>query len=453
MTDWVLKGSIRGPAGEIPNVDQFLKIAGGALSNGDNEKIASLLIMGEGTSLSLDTSKTYSNIAVNGPSGSNKKIRLQSSSSSSTFTMDDKSVGSITDTILSGSGNALATDKAVKDYVDTSIAAIDIPEELPEGGTEGQVLTKTSNGEAWSDIPDAFPSGGTNGQVLTKTSDGEAWSDIPDAFPSGGNTGQVLTKTSDGEVWSDIPDALPSGGNTGQVLTKTSEGEAWSDIPDAFPAGGNTGQVLTKTEDGGEWADAPQPDMTGYVKTDESGKIIASGGYSDDMLNINLESGDAKLTLGTTDKSGVVLSSISMYTTMESPRLDIESTDDSSSIEITDAFSHTRAELSYSTSGGSKFSLGSGVVASSITNDASTGDGSALATAKAVKDYVDANAMPSVVPVSKGGTGVTTEDAAAQMVFSHAPEASPTQAGVVKTLSDQDFCEYMGIDYNPEDWS
>lgn len=61
--------------------------------------------------------------------------------------------------------------------------------------------------------------------------------------------------------------------------------------------------------------------------------------------------------------------------------------------------------------------------------------------------------MPSVVPVSKGGTGVTTEDAVAQMVFSHAPEASPTQAGVVKTLSDQDFCEYMGIDYNPEDWS
>lgn len=61
--------------------------------------------------------------------------------------------------------------------------------------------------------------------------------------------------------------------------------------------------------------------------------------------------------------------------------------------------------------------------------------------------------MPDVVPVSKGGTGVTTEDAVAQMVFAHAPEASPTQAGVVKTLSDQDFCEFMGIDYNPDDWS
>lgn len=79
--------------------------------------------------------------------------------------------------------------------------------------------------------------------------------------------------------------------------------------------------------------------------------------------------------------------------------------------------------------------------------------GTALVTDKAVKDYVDANAMPSVVPVSQGGTGVTTEDAVAQMVFSHAPEASPTQAGVVKTLSDEDFCAYMGIDYNPDDWS
>lgn len=61
--------------------------------------------------------------------------------------------------------------------------------------------------------------------------------------------------------------------------------------------------------------------------------------------------------------------------------------------------------------------------------------------------------MPSVVPVSQGGTGVATEDALSQLVFSHAPEASPTQAGVVKTLSDRDFCEYMGIDYNPDDWS
>lgn len=67
--------------------------------------------------------------------------------------------------------------------------------------------------------------------------------------------------------------------------------------------------------------------------------------------------------------------------------------------------------------------------------------------------FVNTAPMPSVVPVSKGGTGATTEDALSQLVFSHAPEASPTQAGVVKTLSDEDFCAYMGIEYDPADWS
>ena len=76
-------------------------------------------------------------------------------------------------------------------------------------------------------------------------------------------------------------------------------------------------------------------------------------------------------------------------------------------------------------------------------------------TDKAVADYVTANA-PSVtlpLPISQGGTGATTADGAAMMVFAHAPEASPTQAGVVKTLSDEDFCAYMGMEYDPADWS
>ena len=436
MTDWVLKGSIRGPAGEIPNVDQFLKIAGGALSNGDNEKIASLLIMGEGTSLSLDTSKTYSNIAVNGPSGSNKKIRLQSSSSSSTFTMDDKSIGSITDTILSGSGNALATDKAVKDYVDTSIADIDIPEALPEGGTEGQVLTKTSEGEAWSDIPDAlpsggntgqvltktsdgevwsdipdaFPSGGTNGQVLTKTVDGEAWSDIPDAFPSGGTNGQVLTKTSEGEAWSDIPDAFPAGGNTGQVLTKTSDGEVWSDIPDALPSGGNTGQVLTKTEDGGEWADAPQPDLSSYVETSTLSAVLSNNFRGRDGIEVDSQTTGGLPTVNITNTAP-------MPSVVPVSRGGTGATDDATA----------RANL--------------GITPANI------------GAAAASHNHSAADVTSGTLPLARGGTGVTTEDAVTQLVFSHAPEASPTQAGVVKTLSDQDFCEYMGIEYNPEDWS
>ena len=68
------------------------------------------------------------------------------------------------------------------------------------------------------------------------------------------------------------------------------------------------------------------------------------------------------------------------------------------------------------------------------------------------QDGSDAS-VPNPLPVSRGGTGATTAEGAALVVFAHAPEASPTQAGVVKTLSDEDFCAYMGMEYDPADWS
>lgn len=51
---------------------------------------------------------------------------------------------------------------------------------LPEGGTEGQVLTKTAGGAAWQDPQAAFPEGGTTGQVLKKTSSGVEWANDND---------------------------------------------------------------------------------------------------------------------------------------------------------------------------------------------------------------------------------------------------------------------------------
>lgn len=60
-----------------------------------------------------------------------------------------KSVTGITDSISdSPEGLNLVTDKAVADYV-TAHAG----DALPEGGTDGQVLTKTADGEAWEDVP------------------------------------------------------------------------------------------------------------------------------------------------------------------------------------------------------------------------------------------------------------------------------------------------------------
>lgn len=79
---------------------------------------------------------------------------------------------------------------------------------LPEGGTEGQVLTKTADGADWQDPQAAFPEEGTVGQVLKKTADGVEWGNDEKGFelPSGGSVGQVLKKTTSGTEWANDND-------------------------------------------------------------------------------------------------------------------------------------------------------------------------------------------------------------------------------------------------------
>lgn len=76
---------------------------------------------------------------------------------------------------------------------------------LPEGGTEGQVLTKTEDGYEWQDPQATFPEGGTAGQVLKKTSSGVEWGTDEKGFvlPSGGSDGQVLKKSGSTATWQD----------------------------------------------------------------------------------------------------------------------------------------------------------------------------------------------------------------------------------------------------------
>lgn len=117
----------------------------------------------------------------------------------------------------------------------------------PPGGSEGQVLTKTANGQEWRDAPDTGVTtfNGRTGHVTPKTGDYTAemvgarsntWTpnaaDVG-AMPavSGGTEGQVLTKTSNGQEWQDAPDGLPDGGAEGQILIKTASGAAWGDVP------------------------------------------------------------------------------------------------------------------------------------------------------------------------------------------------------------------------------
>ena len=200
-------------------------------------------------------------------------------------------------------------------------------DQLPAGGTQGQVLTQGTTGPEWQDAPSGLPDGGAPGQVLTQGESGPEWTDAPDPLPTGGETGQVLTKTASGTAWDDVPSDLPSGGTDGQILTKTADGVAWEDVPDTGvtsfnsrtgavtpqegdytadmvgarpstwtptasdvgaipnPSGGTTGQILEKTATGTQWADKPS---SGISQSEADARYLQlSGGTMTGNINLN----------------------------------------------------------------------------------------------------------------------------------------------------------------------
>lgn len=137
---------------------------------------------------------------------------------------------------------------------------------------------------------------------------------------------------------------------------------------DALPEGGTTGQVLTKTADGEAWADAPEPDMTGVVKRESNGSL--------NVANFTLgEFGVGSYANFSYSGGGnITLTSAAGYASF------IAKTSDGYVAEFGAAYDNSPY-----------LKMGSKIV-HSITDDASGGAADALATAKAVKDYVDANA-------------------------------------------------------------
>ena len=107
---------------------------------------------------------------------------------------------------------------------------------MPEvsGGTAGQVLTKTTDGQAWQDAPDGLPEGGTTGQILTKTESGAAWADAPEAgvVNFNGRTGAVTPQAGDytADMIGARPDTwTPTADEVGAVpTTRTVNGKALS---------------------------------------------------------------------------------------------------------------------------------------------------------------------------------------------------------------------------------
>lgn len=128
---------------------------------------------------------------------------------------------------------------------------------LPEGGTEGQVLTKTEDGYEWQDPQAAFPEGGTVGQVLKKTASGTEWANDENTTYENATQSTAGLMSNEDKTKLDNLVEIPKGGTDGQVLKKTSSGVEWGTDEKGFelPSGGSDGQVLKKSGSTATWQD------------------------------------------------------------------------------------------------------------------------------------------------------------------------------------------------------
>lgn len=126
---------------------------------------------------------------------------------------------------------------------------------FPEGGEQGQVLTKTADGTAWQDPQAAFPEGGIAGQVLKKTAEGVEWGTDEKGFelPSGGSDGQVLKKSGSTVTWQDDNDTTYENATKSTAGLMSSDDKTKLDNLIEILNGGADGQVLKKTSTGVEW--------------------------------------------------------------------------------------------------------------------------------------------------------------------------------------------------------
>ena len=314
---------------------------------------------------------------------------------SATFSMGGKSVTGISDSVGSSpTGTNLVTDKAVK----SAIESIDIPDSLPSGGTTGQVLTKTEDGEAWQDIPD-YENATTEYDGLMSSADKKKL----DGIATGAEVNQNAFTT-----------VSANGTNvTANAKTDTLNIDAGNNVTISGVDGTNTITISA--------TDTTYEDAT----TSSSGLMSAA-----DKTKLNgIETGAEanQNAFATVSANGT---SVAANTTTDTLKIaagtNVTITGDDGTNTVTIAAKDT----TYSNATTST----AGLMSSS---DKTKLDGIATG----------ADKTPSVIPVNRGGTGVTSEDALVQLVFnsSSTPHASETRYGVVKFASDSDFRAYMGL--------
>lgn len=247
------------------------------------------------------------------------------------YNFSSNDVITVTESVAAGDGQAPEYSVEINNLVDPTDERDAVPKKYvddnfmsaPEGGTTGQVMTKTESGVEWQDAPSGIPEGGTEGQMLYRGADGAEWGNKPvmyvnitgsdgnyqadktvqeihEAFESGFAVYAVMGGTSlvplylsqtDSAIFllfangknimislsnAGNPNVSTSGLEANDILftpasTLTSENvqdaieEVQGKIPDL--SGGTTGQMLAKTAEGFEWKDAP----VSYVTVTPSG--------------------------------------------------------------------------------------------------------------------------------------------------------------------------------------
>ena len=185
-------------------------------------------------------------------------------------------VTTLTQSQVEAIASAAAQAMLGQDVRDAVAQAMEGYDPYPDGGTAGQVLTKTETGAEWADAPSGGSSGESSYTLPPATSDtlggvkvGTGLSITADGTLSATGTGssgdvdlssyatkEELSTGLSGKAAASHTHA--QGDISGLPATLSSLTDHAADSSLHLPAsGGTAGQVLTKTETGAEWADAP----------------------------------------------------------------------------------------------------------------------------------------------------------------------------------------------------
>ena len=276
-----------------------------------------------------------------------------------TVTVNDENNATITSTscqnkittygLLKGNGNDINNISAAIPGTDYMVP--------PTGGTTGQVLTKTADGQEWKDREKSTFIVTISGDSGTGYTADKTFLEIQEAYDAGKvcfalyteivlpliafdkeigvGFGQKMERglfysfligaddtitlnvyeaqnkiTASGLLKGDGKGGVsaatagtdymvpPTGGTVGQVLTKTANSSEWADAPKSLPDGGTAGDALVKSTDGGSWETPVEASLVEIMTKSEVEAAIAASSAKITASTTDLTAGTSPLATG-----------------------------------------------------------------------------------------------------------------------------------------------------------